>query len=322
MDEVRESVEKLSTDLKRKAQGLSKREARFLVDTYHQMQDQRIRSGNQLMAIGDDQPNEILHWLMEQNHLLESRVKAALKIYAEAHLIGQWMLDITGVGPVITASMLAYIDIERAPTVGHIWRFAGLDPSQKWLGTDKAKKLVKETWPRGEEMTPEIALAIQDGSGVHGEKILIQIEDGATREEIEKFLARRHWNANLKKVCWQLGQSFKYTCNSEASFYGPFYKARKAREQMINARGGFSETASQELKIKRYGKTTAAYKAYAIGKLPDARIQARACRWTTKLFLSHLHHVWYLHHYNEEPPKPYAMAMLEHGHYIAPPGLK
>ena len=37
-----------------------------------------------------------------------------------------------GVGPVITAGLLAHLDIERAPSAGHFWSFAGLNPNMKW----------------------------------------------------------------------------------------------------------------------------------------------------------------------------------------------
>ena len=47
------------------------------------------------------------------------------------------MRETVGIGPVISAGLLAHIDIEKAPTVGHIWRFAGLDPTVKW---EKGKK--------------------------------------------------------------------------------------------------------------------------------------------------------------------------------------
>jgi hypothetical protein len=33
---------------------------------------------------------------------------------------------------VISAGLLAHINIEQAPTAGHIWRFAGLDPTTEW----------------------------------------------------------------------------------------------------------------------------------------------------------------------------------------------
>jgi hypothetical protein len=78
--------------------------------------------------------------------------------YADSRVAGVWAQSICGIGPVIAAGLLAHIDLqpwvcmnekakinctEDAPcspacgkqimyTVGHIWRFAGLDPTQKW----------------------------------------------------------------------------------------------------------------------------------------------------------------------------------------------
>jgi hypothetical protein len=51
--------------------------------------------------------------------------------------MGIWAREICGIGPVISSGLLANIDITKAPTVGHIWRFAGLDPTSKW---DKGEK--------------------------------------------------------------------------------------------------------------------------------------------------------------------------------------
>jgi hypothetical protein len=68
---------------------------------------------------------------------LENQIKRALEKYAKSIVVGNWALAQKGIGPIITAGLLAHIDIERAPTVGHIWRFAGLDPTQSW---EKGKK--------------------------------------------------------------------------------------------------------------------------------------------------------------------------------------
>ena len=43
-----------------------------------------------------------------------------------------------------------------------------------------------------------------------------------------------------------------------------------------------------------------------------------AKRWAVKIFLAHLHHVMYVEHYGAEPPKPYAIDILGHGHMIGP----
>jgi hypothetical protein len=115
----------------RAAATLSEQEARFLVDGYYLMQDGRKRANNQLRSMPDE-PHGLIDWLAEQSEILEGQIKRTLDTYAEANVIGRWLKSIYGVGPVIAAGMLAHIDITQAPTAGHIWRFAGLDPTVKW----------------------------------------------------------------------------------------------------------------------------------------------------------------------------------------------
>ena len=86
------------------------------------------------------EPHDVLKWLSEQNSTLEDQVKRALEKYVIAHPVGSWLVGVHGIGPVISVELLAHIDIHRAPTVGHIWRFAGLDPSVKW------EKKTKRPW--------------------------------------------------------------------------------------------------------------------------------------------------------------------------------
>ena len=121
----------LSRDLRKAAVTLSDAEARFLVDAYYQMQDQRIRAHNQLRSMAEE-PHVVLEWLGKQSERLEDQVKAALDAYTLGHRVGPWLRAVKGIGPVISAGLLAHIDITQAPTVGHIWRFAGLDPTSKW----------------------------------------------------------------------------------------------------------------------------------------------------------------------------------------------
>jgi len=64
--------------------------------------------------------------------VLERSIKNALDAYGSASPVGRWAKSIVGIGPVISAGLLAHIDITKAPTVGHIWRFAGLDPTVTW----------------------------------------------------------------------------------------------------------------------------------------------------------------------------------------------
>lgn len=131
-------IQKLTKDLKVAATKLSDDEARFLVDYYYICQEDRKRSTNQVRALDEsNEPNAVLGWLAEQSESLEGQIKKALDVYTEAHVMGAWMRQIVGIGPVISAGLLAHIDINKAPTVGHIWRYAGLDPTSKWEKGEK-----------------------------------------------------------------------------------------------------------------------------------------------------------------------------------------
>ena len=129
--EIENPIEKLTKDLRKAVGTMGRHEARFLVDTYYQMQRNRIRASGQVRAMKSE-PHEVLSWLEANSDSLEGQVGLALAAYARANHMGQWAMQVKGVGPVIAAGLLAYIDIEKAPTVGHIWSFAGLNPNAKW----------------------------------------------------------------------------------------------------------------------------------------------------------------------------------------------
>ncbi len=132
IDEIN-SVERMSRDIAKAAGILSDREVRYLVDSYYMMQNDRKRANNQLRAMQEiAEPNSVVRWLAEQSEILEQQLKRALDKYTQDHIMGSWMRGIYGIGPVISAGILAHVDIEKAPTAGHIWSFAGLVPGVKW----------------------------------------------------------------------------------------------------------------------------------------------------------------------------------------------
>jgi len=128
-----DAVQRLTRDLAKAAATLTTDEARFLVDYYYITQEDRKRAGNQERALDEDrEPHGVLSWLFDQSATIENQIKRALDAYTNASPLGQWARDHYGIGPVIAAGLLAHIDLERAPTAGHIWRYAGLDPTVKW----------------------------------------------------------------------------------------------------------------------------------------------------------------------------------------------
>ena len=262
-----EVMKKLTKDIKNAAATLNTEESRYLVDLYYQVQEYRKATNHQCLCLnGKEEPHETLAFFAGDFEKLERQIKTVLQKYVEAQPIGQWLMSITGIGPVISAGLIANIDISKVQTAGQIQAFAGLDPTRDW------KK---------------------------GEK--------------------RPFNARLKTLCWKIGESFVKVCNNEKDVYGKLYKIRKEYENNKNENGDYAEQAAAKLEKFKIGKNTEAYKHYSEGKLPPAHINSRAKRYAVKIFLSHLFSVWYEMTRGEKPPKPYAIAILNHAHEIPVP---
>ena len=264
-----ELLKKLNRDIKTASYTLSEQEARYLVDTYYQMQEYRKRTDNQcrrLETTPDGEPHETIAFFASNFRMLENNIKAVLGAYAESKNIGKWCMSICGIGAVITAGLIAHIDIKKVQTAGQIQAFAGLDPTKEWK--------------KGEV---------------------------------------RPYNAKLKVLCWKIGQSFVKVSNKDSDVYGKIYKQRKEYETAKNENGDYADQAKAKLEEYKIGKDTEAYKWYTQGKLPPAHIQQRCERYAVKIFLSHLFSVWYEYDRGEKPPKPYALAILNHAHEIEIP---
>ena len=131
-------LKKLKIDVKRSAIYLSDDQARFLVDLYYQIQRYRITANNQcrtLDSVPENEPHELLSLFADNFQVMERNIKSCLEVYAASKPIGKWMLSICGIGPVITAGIMANVDISKVNTAGAIQRYAGLDPT-----LPKAKK--------------------------------------------------------------------------------------------------------------------------------------------------------------------------------------
>lgn len=261
----------LLATLRDEARSMGREEGRALVDMYYQVQEHRKAAGNQQRAIEQDADtgSATIHgWLHDAMFDVEKRLKDLLGRYAAAHPVGEWAQSICGIGPVISAGLLAHIDITKAPTAGSIWRFAGLDPSIQWN--------------KGE---------------------------------------RRPFNADLKRLCFLIGDCFIKVSGNDNDVYGHLIQERMEYEHAKNDAGDYAEQAAAILAARPNHKQA---KTYAEGKLPDGHIFMRSKRWGVKLFLAHLHEVAYWVHYRSAPPAPY---VFEHGdgehvHRLDPPNWK
>jgi len=254
-------IASLVKSLKESAYRFTDTDARFLVDAYYQVQEGRKAAANQFRS--QTGTVMVIEWLKANLAGLETKIKLLLGHYADGRVPGVWAQSIVGIGPVIAAGLSAHIDIARAQTVGHIWRFAGLDPTSKW---EKGEK--------------------------------------------------RPWNADLKVLCWKIGQSFVKVSNHDEDIYGHLYRERKAYEVAKNEAGDYADQAAATLEKVPGHAQRAIYKT---GQLPPGRIDQRAQRWATKLFLAHWHHVAYETQYGTPPPKPYVIEHMGHVNLMGPP---
>lgn len=327
-----ETVQKLTKDLIKASNTLGRAECRYLVDLYYALQGFRISTNNQIRSIVKsevDEPHETIKFFASQFELLENEIKKALKAYVQQQEIGKWLMSITGIGEVISAGLIANLDIEKAQTAGAFWRFCGLDPTIEWLGKERATKLIEEVVGTKKEYDVEdfAKLAVASNWGFDGfvEYFKKLDKNGKpikpTKTNLVKLLSRVPYNQKMHSLMYKIGESFVKVQNNENDIYGKIFAQRKAIERAKNENLEYAEQAKAKLERYKIGKDTEAYKFYSQGMLPPAHIHARARRYAVKIFISHLFDVWYRLHYNQEPPKPFAIGILNHVHIIEPPNV-
>lgn len=261
--------QKMARDIRSMSVTMDRRSVRDLVATYYRIQKDRIAlsaQSDQLQKVGS--PHELTDFLSDNFGYMEAALKYPLERFAQTYPVGQWALSQYGIGPVISAGLIAHIDITRAKTAGSVWRYAGLDPTQEW---NKGQK--------------------------------------------------RPFNADLKVLCWKIGQSFMKFSGRDQCFYGKLYLNDKARRVELNESGAYAERAKEILASKNWGVNPSS-NMLKTGKLPAAQIDAQARRFAVKIFLSHFHAVWFENHYNTPAPTPYVIAHKDHVHEIEIPGYE
>jgi hypothetical protein len=356
------AVKRLDKDLRKASRTLDRAEARYMVKTYYQIQEIRKASDNQQKALEKSgKPHETLAWLFAQQETLELQIKAALMAWTDSNPISAWAKSIVGIGPVIAAGLAAHIDINKAQTAGHIWRFAGLVEGQQWLGKAKADAVVSKLLTDGQTL-PQIIETVSQQMGCRAETLLKWATTGKdgkvhklTQESVRRACARRPWNDGLRTLCWKIGESFMKVSNRDGDFYGQIYKQRKALEIARNDSGQLSDQAVKKLDKFNIGKTTDAWPWYAgcypagttamwsalidederrkfldsvrrkAGEgqkmLSPGHIQSRAKRYAVKFFLSHYQHVAFVMEFGKMPPKPFVIEHLGHVDLINPPNF-
>lgn len=320
-------ISRLTRDLRSAALNLGDHEARFLVDQYYQLQRDRIRSSHQVRTLRKEgEPNEIIDWFTYNAEVFENQMAIALDGYSTSKPIGVWARGIVGIGPIIVAGLLANVDITRAPTVGHIWRFAGLDPTVKWLPKTKRPwngSLKRLCWLVGESFTKFQNHPDDIYGQVYKARKAFEIHNndaGTYSPQAVRALEEKKFGKDTDALAWYSG------CYPAGTF-------TRWNALELEGRAAFPDDSG-----KRTAWLTKARNTFLLSErldpgqglamLPPARIQLRSQRYAVKLFLSHYHHVLFELTFGEAPPFPYILSerahiahpeLATHTHFIGPP---
>ena len=277
----------------------SREEVKSLLSLYYQIQDFRIGAGNRQFQLDkqdeDDTDNKVkaaknISFAYTNSGLkdIEDTIAEWLTDYVKRDPVGKWLLTVKGIGGVLAAGFLAYIDISKCQTAGAIWRYAGIEghkaPRKKGVKIDYNPAFKVLCWKAGEQFVK-----------VSGYK-----KDPKTKEVL-------------------LDKNGNPIYRIEDALYGHLYREKLAELITKNENGEFKEFAQVILSEKNFTKETDTKKTYEEGKLPMAHLMAMAKRYAVKIFLSHLFTLWYEHANGKPAPRPFAEVHLGHVHMIEPP---
>jgi hypothetical protein len=136
--EFERPVRLLRRDLRRLTGALDAGDARWLVDEFYAIQE--VRKATNLQESASEsagEPIQLKAWIVEMLRAVERTIAAAMGEFAAGFRVGRWLQAQYGIGPILSAGLLVGFDIRRAPTVGHFWSFAGLNPEAVWAKGQK-----------------------------------------------------------------------------------------------------------------------------------------------------------------------------------------
>lgn len=352
--------QRLKGDLREAAGMLSIELVQFLVNYYYQVQKDRIRLQAQVKKKTEStEPNAFLMALFKNMRTFEFDIKGAMSEHNRRHTETIWLESIVGIGPVIAAGLYSQLDATDHPYFGQFQRYAGLDPTLKWLGKEKATKIVKSVVKEGGMIDREQLASIAAAAGRKLQWFEEKFGDQKwTTATAAKILAKPPYNTDLKTLRWKLGESLVKTCNKKESQYGKFYLQKRILDWQKNLNGNLVGQAQEKLREFNIDTKTEAYRWYAGGydprdykgpippiektkdaegklkvkillptvetgkgiqMLPPAHINSRAARYATKMLLSHYHEVAYFAKYKIIPPAPWIIEHGGHKDYFAVP---
>ena len=185
----KDALEKIGFD----PANMSTGETRFVVSSYYGIQKARLQVNNRYIALKKSgESMTMLSFILAGLTASEHNIQKILAAFSANNGVGKWAESIPGVAGIISAGLISEIDITRAPTVGHIWRFAGMDPTSEWLGREKATEVVNSVVKRraaNTEVTDEQLAQIATATNRRADNLKRQVLEAA--EQAKRRLAEK-----------------------------------------------------------------------------------------------------------------------------------
>lgn len=300
-----ELIRRLTKDMLAAAKLISRREATWLVRFYYSIQKFRIQSNHKTLKHTESgEPHSLISWISTSLKGIEEDIRKSLNSFAREYTVGLWQQSLIGIGPCISAGMMAHLDITKAKFAGNFHSFAGLNPRMVWEPGTKR--------PYNADLK-----ALQYKCGESFVKFQNHKDDFYGKYYAERKL--RDWQRNLRG---ELAAAAAAELNKKN--YG------KDTNAYLWLTGQFPPNLFDTYRhLDAAQQQSFLAKHCAPGKgppmLPPSQIHARARRHAVKIFLSHLHHVMHVDYYGIEPPRPYILDKPDpvtgtlHTHFIPPP---
>ncbi len=260
---------------------------RNLVDIFYDFQDQRIQtqlrigSTKRQHSLSEDDLSIYGITTVFENALsfekdIEKIIKNQLKNHA---LYTQYLIKITGIGHMLSAGLIAYIDdIEKFDHVSSLWQYCGYGMNRFCPQCKKPTYVNKEydTGKKVKKLQPLERCSVCDTETV----AIIQ-------KRISGY--QSNWNDRLKVLAWKAGTSFVKQ-SAKRSGYRKLYDKIKKEEIKLHPKP-----------IKENSKTL----------FNPGHLHNRAMRKVVKIFLAHLWQTW-RRQQGLEATEPYAKQLLHH----------
>lgn len=294
-------VARLTQAQAKEGRTMTQEEVKFAVSNFYQQQNSRIRFTLQAKALErDGKQNAVLTYLRDQQQVLEKQLARPIEQYVKAHPMGDWLLNVFGIGPLIAGGMLAHFDITKARTAGAFWRYAGMDPT-----ADKRTKGEKLQYnPEAKTLMRKAA----ESFVMHSNK------EKCFYGEIYRTRKEQEWARNMDGEYTSQALAAAERVGKGTQTY--LYNAGCLTPRIIEDMRALGLTAERQA---QYLKDNALVPLSGVPMLSPDHLHSRAMRFTAKVFLHHFFEAWWRKTRKDAPPVPYFIAILNHAHEIGDP---